>query len=66
MLILHALGVPEHRVLKHYLLTNVTLDYERVLLPKLTTRYGDAMALDRESVMARAAARERLRARYLA
>lgn len=66
-LILHALGVPEHTVLEDYLLTNVTMDYERFLLPKLRARYGDAIALDRESVMALAGVRpEYIRAAYAA
>lgn len=66
-LILHALGVPEHTVLEDYLLTNVTMDYERFLLPKLKARYGDAIALDRESVMALAGVRpEYIRAAYAA
>ncbi len=66
-LILHTLGVPEHRVMEDYLLTNTTMDYERFLLPKLRARYGEAIALDRESVMALAGVRpEYLRAAYAA
>ncbi len=66
-LILHALGVPEQTVLNDYLLTNQSLDYERFLLPKLKARFGDAIALDRESVMALAGVRpEYLHAAYSA
>jgi protein-tyrosine phosphatase len=66
-LILHTLGVPEHTVMEDYLLTNTTMDYERFLLPKLRARYGDEIALDRESIMALAGVRpEYLRAAYAA
>ena len=66
-LILHTLGVSEQTVLNDYLLTNLSLDYEHYMLPKLKARFGDTIALDRESIMALAGVRpEYLRAAWSA
>lgn len=66
-LILHALGVAEQTVLEDYLLTNEVMDFEGYILPRMRARFGDAMPIEQESVMALAGVRpEYLRAAYAA
>src|SRR5262249_17225888 len=36
-----ALGVPRETVIEDYLLTNVAMDFESFILPRLKARYGD-------------------------
>ncbi|MEC7212080.1 MAG: tyrosine-protein phosphatase, partial [Pseudomonadota bacterium] len=60
-LILHALGVEASAILSDYLFTNLALDLEGHVLPRMRRYYGDRPLPDLEAIMAIAGVRPGLR-----
>jgi len=57
-LLLHALGVEREVIKADYMLTNITIDYEGYVVPKMVGRYERLGAPDKEAIMALAGVHE--------